>query len=97
MGIHHHNQYNPYCLADDMMEPLRPFVDEVVYNLYKIHNSLDIEVTKDTKKPLLQLLTKDVTIKGRKYPLLESLHLMASSLAACYAGETKALDFPEYL
>ena len=94
LGIHHHNQYNPYCLADDMMEPLRPFVDAEVFDMYKEHGTLEIEVSKETKKPLLQLLTKEVTIKGKKYPLLESLHLMASSLAQCYAKEVKSIDFP---
>ena len=94
MGIHHHNQYNAYCLADDMMEPLRPFVDEIVFDLFKEHGSLDIEVNKETKKPLLQLLTKEVEIKSMKYPLLESLHLYASSLAKCYGREISTLQFP---
>lgn len=94
MGIHHHNQYNPYCLADDMMEPLRPFVDEVVLQQYQEQGTLDIEVNKETKKPLLKLLTKEVEIKGMKYPLLESLHLYAHSLVQCYCGEIKKLEFP---
>lgn len=95
MGIHHHNQYNAYCLADDMMEPLRPFVDSVVYDLYKEHGTLKVEVKKETKKPLLELLTRDVQIKEMKYPLLESLHLMASSLVDCLTGYSKNIAFPE--
>ncbi|MEQ8447999.1 MAG: type II CRISPR-associated endonuclease Cas1 [Balneola sp.] len=94
MGIHHHNQYNPYCLADDMMEPLRPLVDAEVFDLYGQFGTLDIEVTKETKRPLLELLTKEVFIKEMKYPLLESLHLMSSSLAKCYSKEAKTIDFP---
>jgi len=94
MGIHHHNQYNPYCLADDMMEPLRPFVDAEVFDLYEQFGTLDIEITKETKRPLLELLTKEVFIKGMKYPLLESLHLMAASLAKCYSKEAKSIEFP---
>ncbi len=94
IGIHHHSQYNPYCLADDMMEPLRPFVDCTVYNLYRKKRSLQIEVSKETKKPLLQLLTKKIVIRKLKYPLMESLHLMASSLVDCFAGDAKTLDFP---
>ncbi len=94
MGIHHHNQYNAYCLADDMMEPLRPFVDSVVYEIYQEKGSLEISVTKETKKPLLALLTKEVQIRNRNYPLLESLHLMASSLVGCLTGDCKTLDFP---
>ncbi len=95
MGIHHHNQYNPYCLADDLMEPLRPFVDSEVYDMYiESGHNLEIEVTKETKKPLLQLLTKDVTIAKKSYPLLEGLHIMAYSLAQCYSGEVKQLELP---
>ncbi len=95
MGIHHHNQYNPYCLADDLMEPLRPFVDSEVYDMYiESGHNLEIEVTKETKKPLLQLLTKDVTIAKKSYPLLEGLHIMAYSLAQCYSGEVKKLELP---
>jgi len=94
MGIHHHNQYNPYCLADDLMEPLRPFVDAEVYELYKEEGSLNIEVSKETKKPLLQLLSRQVSISQKNYPLLESLHIMAFSLAQCYSGEAKTIEFP---
>lgn len=95
MGIHHHNQYNPYCLADDLMEPLRPFVDAEVYDLYiQFESSLEIEVSKETKQPLLQLLTKDVIIAEKSYPLLESLHTMAFSLAQCYSGEAKQIELP---
>lgn len=95
MGIHHHNQYNPYCLADDMMEPLRPMVDSAVFDLYADAGSLEIKVNKETKQPLLQLLTKEVMISDKKYPLLESLHLMAFSLAQCYAGASKSLELPQ--
>lgn len=94
MGIHHHNQYNPYCLADDMMEPFRPFVDEVVHRMYIEKQSLEIDVTKETKKPLLEILTQQVQIKELSYPFLESLHLMASSLVDCLAGTSKKLDIP---
>lgn len=94
IGIHHHNQYNAYCLADDMMEPMRPFVDSEVFDMYNENGSLEVAVTKETKKPLLELLTKEVYIREMKYPLLESLHLMASSLVDCYTGAAKKLDFP---
>ncbi|XWN37117.1 MAG: type II CRISPR-associated endonuclease Cas1 [Balneola sp.] len=94
MGIHHHNQYNAYCLADDMMEPMRPFVDSAVFDMYLENNSLEIAVTKETKKSLLELLTKEVIIREMKYPLLESLHLMASSLVDCYSGDTNKLSIP---
>ncbi|NBC65631.1 MAG: type II CRISPR-associated endonuclease Cas1 [Bacteroidetes bacterium] len=94
IGIHHHNQYNAYCLADDMMEPLRPFVDSIVYDIYDENGTLKVEVNKETKKPLLELLTKEVMIKEMNYPLLESLHLMASSLVDCFTGDAKKVAFP---
>lgn len=94
IGIHHKSQYNAYCLADDMMEPMRPFVDSVVFDVYKENDSLEVAVTKETKKPLLKLLTKEIIIKKKKYPLLESLHLMAASLVACYTGDEEQIEFP---
>lgn len=94
MGIHHHNQYNAYCLADDMMEPMRPFVDSVVYDMYSRYKTLDMKVSKETKKPLLELLTKEVKIRNMKYPLMESLHIMSFSLVECFAGNKKFVDFP---
>lgn len=95
MGLHHHNQYNPYCLADDLMEPFRPLVDSVVYDIFEIKETLEVEVTKETKKPLLELLTKEVCIEEKKYPLFESLHLMASSLVGCYMRERETIAFPK--
>ena len=80
-----------------MMEPMRPFVDSVVYDIYDQNGSLEVEITKETKKPLLELLTKEVVIRDLKYPLLESLHLMASSLVDCYTGERIKIDFPVQL
>lgn len=95
MGLHHHNQYNPYCLADDLMEPYRPLVDSIVYEQYVISQSLEIKVTKETKKPLLELLTADVLVDDMKYPLMESLHIMASSLVSCYLKERQQIAFPK--
>lgn len=47
-GIHHHNRYNAYCLADDIMEPYRPYVDELVLNIIKSGQNYE-ELTKDLK------------------------------------------------
>ena len=41
LGIHHHNRYNAYCLADDIMEPYRPYVDELVLDMLKSVLSTD--------------------------------------------------------
>lgn len=96
IGIHHHSQYNPYCLADDMMEPLRPLVDGVAYGCVVDSNSMNVPVTKETKKPLLQLLTYPVVIREKRYPLMEGLHLMASSLVECFQKKSRELDIPVY-
>ena len=95
IGLHHHNKYNPYCLADDMMEPLRPIVDAAIYELYEEEDTLRIDVNKVTKKKLLLLLAEHVIIKEKSYPLMESLHLMSSGLVDCIAGEKDKLSFPE--
>lgn len=96
IGIHHHSQYNPYCLADDMMEPLRPMVDGIAYTCVMDQSSIDVPVNKLTKKPLLQLLTYPVTIREKRYPLMEGLHLMASSLVECFQQNNKKLEIPVY-
>jgi len=97
MGVHHHNKYNPYCLADDMMEPIRPLIDEIAYGLYKEHQTLKIPLLPSTKKPLLAVLGDKVLIRNKQYPLMESLHLMASDLVDCYLGQRKKVRFPKRL
>ena len=94
MGVHHHNKYNPYCLADDIMEPMRPLVDEIVYKLYKEQGTQKIQLLPSIKKPLLGLLGDSVEIRGSKYPLMESLHLVAGDLVDCYSGKKRKLRFP---
>ena len=69
LGIHHHNRYNAYCLADDVMEPYRPYVDELVYSIVKGHENYD-ELTKDLKTILLNIPTLEVMINGKRSPLM---------------------------
>jgi CRISPR-associated protein Cas1 len=94
MGIHHRNKYNPYCLADDMMEPLRPMVDAIAYDIYQEQGTLKIQLLKSIKKPFLKILAEQVTIDDKSYPLMESLHLMATSLVDCYMGDKRKVMFP---
>ncbi len=94
LGIHHKNKYNAYCLADDVMEPYRPFVDEVVLNIVKqgIENfDLSIEI----KKVLLSLPTIDIFFDTEKSPLMVGLQRTTSSLAKCFMGETKKIVYPK--
>lgn len=93
LGIHHHNKYNAYCLADDIMEPYRPFVDELVKNIVGRHSQIDVLST-DLKRELLAIPVLDVTINGKSSPLMIAATLTASSLAKCFAGETKSILYP---
>lgn len=94
LGIHHHNKYNAYCLADDIMEPYRPFVDELVLNIVK--NSQDyFALTPDIKKQLLEIPVLDTFIENERRPLMIGLQRTTSSLAKCFSGETKKIIFPE--
>lgn len=93
LGIHHRNRYNAYCLADDIMEPYRPFVDIIVADIVK-ERGHDIPMDKDAKQRLLQLPTVDVMIDGRKSPLMVATQLTTASLAQCYSGERRKLLYP---
>lgn len=93
LGIHHHNKYNAYCLADDVMEPYRPYVDELVKTVARKQKAID-ELTTDLKRELLAIPVLDVTINGKRSPLMVAASLTASSLAKCFAGETKNIVYP---
>lgn len=94
LGIHHRNQYNAYCLADDMMEPYRPFVDFVVYQLIR-NNGQHLEMSPSMKKALLEIPAMDVTIDGKKSPLMNAVQRTTASLAKCFEGTTRKILFPE--
>ncbi|MHB0756812.1 type II CRISPR-associated endonuclease Cas1 [Polaribacter sp. M15] len=93
LGIFHRNKYNAYCLADDIMEPYRPFVDKMVYNYIRNNNSFDLN--KDTKAHLLQIATQDVIIDGLERPLFIAVSTTTASLYKCFAGELRQIKYPE--
>jgi len=94
LGIHHHNRYNAYCLADDIMEPYRPFVDGVVIDI--INQDLNYkELTRDIKARLLSIPSLDVTINGQRSPLMIAVGQTTSSLAKCFNGELRRIVYPE--
>lgn len=96
LGIHHHNRYNAYCLADDIMEPYRPFVDEIVLDI--THKTRDYkELTTDLKKTLLGISTVDVLMDAEKSPLTVAAQRTASSLVKCYEGSARKIIFPEFV
>lgn len=94
LGIFHHNKYNPYCLASDIMEPYRPIADLLVMKWLQLHpekQSLD----KESKTFLLQIATQDVNIEKLVRPLIVGVKMTASSLLKCYTGEKRQISYPE--
>jgi CRISPR-associated protein Cas1 len=94
LGIHHHNKYNAYCLADDIMEPYRPYVDELVFNLYSVCGN-KIELSKDIKAKLLTIPTKEVIIEGKRSPLMIAAGITTATLYKCFSGEMRRISYPE--
>lgn len=94
LGIHHHNRYNAYCLADDIMEPYRPYVDELVCQLI-VEFGVQAELTKSLKTRLLSIPTLDVFIEGKRSPLMVAVSQTTSSLYKCFDGELRRVIYPE--
>ncbi|GAA3004110.1 type II CRISPR-associated endonuclease Cas1 [Prevotella corporis] len=94
LGIHHHNRYNAYCLADDIMEPYRPYVDELVLDLIRQNEDIS-EINKRLKIQLLGIPMLDVVINGKRSPLMIAAQQTTASLYKCFAGEMRHVNFPE--
>lgn len=93
LGIHHKSKYNAFALADDIMEPFRPIIDEKVYEIMQHYEEQELNTT--IKTELLQILTRTVYFKDEKSPLMVALQKTASSLQQCYAGERKKIKYPK--
>lgn len=96
MGIHHHNRYNAYCLADDIMEPYRPFVDKMVYDYCMDNENWCPSLTKEAKVHLLNLPVQDVVIDGKRSPLLIAATTTTSSLYRCFSGASRKILYPDF-
>lgn len=92
LGIHHHNKYNAFCLADDVMEPYRPLVDAKIMQI--ITNYEEDELTTEIKMELLSVLTETVYFKTTKSPLMVALTKTTSSLQQCFNGTAKKIIYP---
>ena len=92
-GIHHHNRYNAYCLADDIMEPFRPFVDWKVHELNEKYPGMD-KLEKEIKAELLDFLTFDLYYEKCVRPLMVGLAQTTASLARCIGGKQKKIEYP---
>lgn len=95
LGIHHHNRYNAYCLADDIMEPYRPYVDQLVLSIVSECEPDDMELTKEVKFKLLGIPTIEVTVNGKKSPLMVAVTQTTASLYKCFSGELRRIAYPE--
>jgi CRISPR-associated protein Cas1 len=95
LGIHHANRYNAYCLADDLMEPFRPFVDEIVYDLVAKYG-VNTDIPKEIKTEFLKIPAIDVLLDGEKSPLMNATQRTAVSLVRCFNREQKKLLYPEF-
>jgi CRISPR-associated protein Cas1 len=93
MGIHHQNQYNAYCLADDIMEPYRPFVDRLVCQVFDPEEPV-FEITPAIKKHLLGLPAMDVWLEDQKSPLMNAVQRTTASLAKCFEGKARKILYP---
>ncbi|RYH72317.1 type II CRISPR-associated endonuclease Cas1 [Flavobacteriaceae bacterium 144Ye] len=96
VGVFHSNKYNAFCLADDVMEPYRPFVDALVYDIVETGCGLD-ELTKSIKADLLMIPALDVVIDGKQSPLMVAMSRTTNSLYECFAGVSRRVLYPEFV
>ncbi len=92
-GIFHSNKYNPYCLADDIMEPYRPFVDKLVLEYLQQHPQ-ENELNKHAKAHLLKIATEDVVIDAKTRPLMIAVSTTTASLYKCFTKERRTILYP---
>ena len=95
LGIYHRNKYNAYCLADDIMEPYRPFVDKMVCNIMKEEKCIE-ELKQEIKFKLLNVPVLDVIIDGQRSPLMIAVGQTTASLYKCFSGEIRKIKYPTF-
>lgn len=95
LGIFHRNQYNAYCLADDIMEPYRPYVDKIVTDIVSMNGKF-LELTPTMKQQLLSIPAMDVLIDEEKSPLMNAVQRTTASLAKCFEGNARKILYPEF-
>lgn len=93
LGIHHHNRYNAYCLADDIMEPYRPYVDKLVVEM--LNDGAEDRLNATNKVRLLNIPVIEVMINDRRSPLMIAVSHTVSSLVKCFRGDCRKLIYPD--
>ena len=95
LGIHHHSRYDAYCLADDIMEPYRPFVDMKVWEMWS-KGGVTSDISSEQKRELLGITTMDVNISGHRSPMMLAIQTTAQSVQKCYSGEARKIIYPDW-
>jgi len=93
-GIFHKNRYNAYCLADDIMEPYRPYVDRIVLEIMDEFPN-QFEINKNIKAKLLQIPVIDIFISGQRSPLMVGISQTTASLQKCFESGLRKIVYPE--
>ncbi len=94
LGLFHKNQYNPLCLADDLMEPFRPWVDSIVYDICLTTTA---KINQQNKQMLLALINETVHYEDKKMPLMVATHYLMANLKRCYLKQQKQLNYPNLI
>ena len=92
IGLFHTNQYNSLCLADDLMEPFRPWVDYVVYQMASTNS--EVTINQQSKQTLLGLMSEAVLYKKKTMPFMVALNYLMADLKRCYSDGIKTLPYP---
>jgi CRISPR-associated protein Cas1 len=95
IGIFHHNKYDAFCLADDIMEPYRPYVDDLVYEIVRTGEDIS-ELNTFLKSQLLKIAAMDVVLDDKVSPLMVAMSRTTNSLHECYAGLSRKILYPVY-
>jgi CRISPR-associated protein Cas1 len=96
LGIHHRNKYNAYCLADDIMEPYRPFVDKFVFEIMERETDIS-ELSQEIKALLLNIPILDVIINKQRSPLMIAVGQTTASLSKCFSGKIRKIKYPSFV
>lgn len=96
LGIFHKNQYNGLCLADDLMEPFRPWVDWLVFNYVMKNSDEDIEINQQTKTLFLSLPNDSVQYEKNKMPLMVACHYLLADFKRAFNERRFKLNYPEW-
>jgi len=96
LGIHHRNKYDAYCLADDIMEPYRPYVDRKVLSIIDT-DSFDDKLTTEVKRQLLEIPVADIIINDNSSPLMVGMQQTTASLMQCFEGQSRKITYPDFI